>query len=172
MFRIVRLRLGRIVGEPSTIEAIRIVFVGTEEMPVAVPDLHPSVVAPAVSQQRSADGARRNPDRAAGVHQDDREPGASGATGLDRFTGALVRRFAAGVVVDVDQLEKLAVENLRGFACRLRVLHEWSSSFKEIRPPGLPGFIEDGVGQHVVEEDFLGDLIRPRELGAGIEREV
>ena len=87
------MRLGCIAGEPPPIEALRVVFVRAEEMPVAVPDFHPGVVASPVRPHGGAHGAGRNADRAAGVHQDDREPGAGGPAGLHRFTRALIRGF-------------------------------------------------------------------------------
>ena len=72
-----------------------------------------------------ADKSCGSSDGAAGVDQQDGESGAGGVARVDRFVGALVWLGAfARVIADIDQLEHVPVQNLRGFARRFGVLDE------------------------------------------------
>ncbi len=79
---------------------------------------------------------------------------------IDGFFWRLIGAFSLGVVVAVDEFEKIAVEDLRGFRCGLRVLDERRCLFEEIGAPWVAWFIENRVGEDVVEENVLRDIFR------------
>src|SRR5690606_381593 len=85
---------------------------------------------------------------------------------------ALVRAFPAGVVVDVDDIEDLAVQRLCCLRSRLRLLYDGCRLLEEEGTPKVARLVEHGVGQYVVEEDLLGHFFRPRKLLAGFQREA
>ena len=161
-----------VADEPSPIQPGRVVFVSPREMPVTVPDLHPGVVAPLVGPHRGAHGAGRDAHRAAGLDQDDGEPRAGGFSQGLGLLEALVGALASGVVVDVHELEELAVQGLGRLAGGAGVLHQVAGHRHQFRPPRVPGLVEDGIGQHVVQEQGLGHLLGPRELLPGPESQV
>ena len=141
-------------------------------MPVAVPNLHPGVVAPLVGPHRGAHGAGWNTHRATGFDENDGQPGARGfAEGLG-FLEALIGALASGVVVDVDQLEELSVEGLGRFAGRAGVLHQIPGQCQQLGTPWIPGFIKHRIGQHIIQEDGLGHCCRPRKLLPGAQGQI
>lgn len=81
------IRFGGVFGEPGMIEALRIVFIGSREMPAMVPNLHPSMIAAFVPPHRRAGGACGNSNGTADINQDDRKPRASGFALGDGFLG-------------------------------------------------------------------------------------
>ena len=166
------MRPGRVIGEPAVVEAFRVVFIGCHEVPALVPDLDPGVVAALVPPQRRADRAGRYPDGATGIDENDGQAGAGRPALFDGFLRRLVRAFPLGVVVGVDEIEKIAVEDLCCFGGGLRVLHQRCGLCHEIGAPRIARLVEHGVGQDVVEEDFLRHLLRPREFGARFHGEV
>ena len=165
-------RLGGVCCEPASVEPFGVVFVGSGEVPVAVPDFDPSVVAAAVGPHRGANGAGGDADSAADIGEDDRKPGAGGHALLDGLLGALVGALALGVVVGVDELEELLVEDLGGLGGGGGVLDQRRGFREEIGAPGVARFVEDGVGEDVVEKDVFGHLLGPGEGFAGLQGEV
>jgi hypothetical protein len=63
---------GGIADEPAAIEAIFVGLAGAGEVPVAVPDFDPHVIARLVGPLRNADHPRRHADRSARVDEEDR----------------------------------------------------------------------------------------------------
>ena len=119
-----------------------------------------------------AGDAGRNAHGAAGIHEDDGEPGAGGLALGHGFGGALVVAFAAGVVMDVHALEQIAVQRLRGFGGGLATFDQFAGEPVEIGTPFIAGFIERGIGQDVVQKDGLGYGACPREGFARGQGEV
>ena len=169
-------RIGRIVGhglgsiaiEPAAIEAIGAGFGGTGEMPVAIPNLDPCVVAAFVSPEGGAGDAGGNADAAAGVGEDDGQPGATGQTLLDGFLGTLVSPLALGAVFYVDLLVERAIDRLDGFGGGFAVFDDGSALVMKLGAPRVAWLVELGVGQHAIEKQRLGYLLGPRVGIAGL----
>ena len=169
-------RIGRIVGhglgsiaiEPAAIEAIGAGFGGTGEMPVAVPDLDPCVVAAFVGPEGGTGDAGGNADTSAGVGEDDGEPGATGQALLDGFLGTLVGPLALGAVFHVDLLVERAVDRLHGFGGGFAIFDDGSALVMKLGTPRVARFVELGVGQHAIQKQRLGHLFGPRVGIAGL----
>ena len=164
MARFIGPGLGGVAHKPTAVQPGRVVLVGSGEMPIPVPDLHPGVVAPLVGPHRGAHGAGRDAHRPASLDQDDGEPGAGGFAQSLGFLEALIGPLASGVVVDVHQLEELAVQRLRRLAGGTGVLHQVARHRHQLGPPRVPGLVEDRIRQHIVQEQGLGHLSGPGEL--------
>ena len=124
MHRIVGVRLRCLIDKPAAIEAFRVVFIRTGEVPTLVPVFYPGVVAALVPPQRSADSAGGNTDSAAGIDEDDGEAGAGCLALFDGFFRRLVRAFPLRVIVGFYQFEKITIEDLRCLGGSFRVLHK------------------------------------------------
>src|ERR1051325_11994204 len=109
MARRIDFGLGGVANKPGAVKAGRIVFVGASEMPLAVPNFGPGMIAAFVGRHGRAGAARGNADGATGINQNDGETSAGGATNRDRFFWALIRTFARGVVVNLHQFEDFFV---------------------------------------------------------------
>ena len=166
--RVLGLGLGRVVDEPSAVEPGRVGFGGPEEVPVAVPDFHPCVVAAHVGPEGGAGDPGRDADGATGVREQDGEPGAGGHAGRHRLEGGLVGAPALGVVADLEQREEALIEPARGLAGRGAILHERPSDLAQARAPVLAGLVGARVGQDVIQEQFLGDASGPWGGGHGL----
>ena len=50
---------------------------------------------------------------------------------------------------------------------RWRVAGDGPEAIEKIRAPGIPGLVQAGVGQHIVEKNRLGNILAPRHFTAG-----
>ena len=77
---------------------------------------------------RHASDARGHAHRAAGIHQNDGKSGAGGFALLDGFRRALIVALAGEVVMDVDLLEKFAVQGLRRLGGVGAIVHDFAGA--------------------------------------------
>ena len=171
--RIARDRFARRSGEPTTVKALGVVLISAKESPTfTIVDFHPSVVAPLVVPIGHARRPRGDADTAAGIDEQNGQASAGGHALFDGFAGALVGGATFGVVVHVDQVEEFAVQGLRGFGRGGARGHQRRAAFKQVGPPRLAAFIEDGVGQDVVQEPLFRKMLGPSEGGPCLHRKV
>ena len=149
-------------GKPRLIELVAGRFRGPREVPVAVPDFYPRVIAAAVRPQRRTDEPRGNADRPARIDQEDCQTRARRQSRLDRFIGTLIRLGTLGRIANVDGAEDLLVENRGGLGPRRSVCHEGEKPLAKLLSPGISPFVDTGVRQHVVEKDVLRNFLVPR----------
>ena len=86
---------------------------------------------------------------------------------LGLWLGALLRG-----VFHVELLEELGIEPHDRFRRRLAAFHDRQAQVVELLAPGVAFLVHVGVGEHVVEEDILGDAGPPGYFLAGLVRQL
>ena len=132
-------------------------------MPPAVdPDLRPAVVAAVVAPRGGAGEPGRDPHGAQRVDQQNRQPRARGHVLAHRFGGVLVRFFAQRVVFDADLRAYAAVHRIDGGPHVAASGYTAREPGEEVGPPAVADLVDRGIGQHLVEEDRVGQSGAPR----------